>query len=70
MIKSAVERMETHLKCVAVSAALSMVKAHLSLLLHYSGINSDLPNARCNKDTALLIAITYGQHSGVTSSVD
>lgn len=47
-----------------------MVKAHLSLLLHYSGINTDLPKAHGDKDTALLIAVAYGQHSGVTSFID
>lgn len=52
MIKSAVERMETHPKCVAVGAALSMVKAHISLLLCYSGISTDLPKFHCDKDIA------------------
>lgn len=70
MIKSAVERMETHPKCVAIGAALSMVKAHLSLLFCFSGVNTDLPKSNCHKDTALLIAVAYGQHSGGTSFID
>lgn len=70
MIKSAVERMETHPKCVDIGAALSMVKTHLSLLLCYSGVNADLPKSHCHKGIALLIAVAYGQHSGGTSFID
>lgn len=70
MIKSSVERMETHPRCVAVGAALSMVKAHLSLLLCYSGINTDLPKSHCDKDFALLIVVAYGEYSEVTSFID
>lgn len=46
------------------------VKTHLSLLLCYSGINTDLPKSHCNKDIALLIAVAYGQHSRVTYFID
>lgn len=70
MIKSAAERMETHPKCVAIAAALSMIKAHLSLLLCYSEVNTDLQKSYCDKDIALLIAVAYGQHSGGTPFID
>lgn len=45
-----------------------MIKACLPFLLHYCGINVDLPEA--HRDKALLVPIAHGQHSDTISSID